>query len=109
MTQRIYRKPQVYIRESAISASGKYYLFLGSHYEAGVFCTVVGVSTDREISMLHFNEKITDPETGKGCVEPKATAEMLWENFKDAMVRIPEDAEYEETYLEQVQITKYFN
>lgn len=107
MTQRVFRKPQIQILDWAISASGKYYLFFGNHYEAGVLCHCVGVSTDREISMLHFNEKIANPETGEKCVEPKATAETLWENFKDAMVRIPEDATYEESYLEQINISKY--
>jgi hypothetical protein len=89
--------------DRAVSLSGKYLLFYGFHYEAGVTCWVIGSSNKAtgEIVMRHYNEKIP------GCIAPHAVSRTTWDDFRRVMTEKREDAEYEEGYLESLQ--KYLN
>lgn len=93
-----FRAPKCKVLDHYISDSGKYFCFFGTHVEAGLTCWVYGTSNaiNGEIVMRHFNEKIP------GCLAPEAVAKDQWEEFKSLMQRKPDDAEYEESYLERL-------
>ena len=86
-----FRKPNVSVVDKCISWSGKYFCFLGSHYEAGKICWVVGSSNKvtGEIVMRHYSET-------NGAIAPKAQAATEWEKYKAAMVKAPESEEQDE-------------
>jgi hypothetical protein len=94
-----FRQPNVTILERCVSTSGKYLLFLGFHYEAGVTCWVVGSSSKGnppEIVMRHYNEKIPN------CVAPKAMAQTYWEKFKIVMTAKRESEDEQEEEFTQI-------
>jgi hypothetical protein len=79
------------------STSGKYRLFLGHHYEAGISCWVVGAISGITgiATVCHFNEKV--PE----IIAPKAEAHAFWEQFSTKMKEKAHDEE--PGYLDDLQ------
>ena len=93
----VFRNPNVNILERTISTSGKYMIFIGTHFEKGHTCWVVGVcnKANGEIIMRHYNSLIKD------CIAPRASAYTYWEEFKRRMKEKAQDEE--PSYLQELQ------
>ena len=89
--------PEVVILEKTFSTSGKYMLFLGSHYEAGHACWVVGTVSGitQIVTKRHYNSTIP------GCLAPEAMAKSFWEEFRTLMKEKAHDEE--PGYLDELQ------
>lgn len=90
-----FRKPNCIIHADETSWSGKYYIYLGHHYESGHECWVVGaynIVTDVRTER-HYNSV-------NGSRDPKADALIYWEPFLTKMQQAPESEEPSEFELE---------
>lgn len=89
-----FRKPNVTILERSTSWSGKYFIFLGSHYHHGSICWVFGGQSRVTgiTTMRHYNSK----ETTALADNPealKAYATNQWEEYKEKMKAAPDHEE----------------
>lgn len=93
----IFRRPNCTLLEETLSTTGKYLIYLGTHYEGPHPCWVVGaVSKVTGIrSERHLHDGIV------GCIAPKATAYAMWDEFKQEMTRPAREEEDELEGLEE--------
>lgn len=87
-----FRLPNIVMLEKTKSTSGRFLIFVGNHFEAGISCWVVGSSDLQtgQIVMRHYNDKIP------GCLSPKSQAYTYWEEFRNKMTERKPDGYYEE-------------
>lgn len=94
-----WKKPPCIIEDYALSFTGKYWGFLGSHFHAGIKCWQVGaVNTETgETTARHYNEKETVNET-----LAKHEAHKAWEELRAGLQRKPtaEERHIDEQLLE---------
>lgn len=86
-----FRKPACIVEKDDTSWSGKYYIYLGHHFEKGHTCWVVGaynILTDARAER-HYNSM-------HGSDDPKAAALIYWAEIYPKFMRKPEDEEQAE-------------
>lgn len=82
-----FKKPPYVVLDGVVSYTGKYYGFLGTHFEKGIICYVVGAinKQDGSTTCRHYNEH-------NGCVNPehaKSSATKTWNDLRAGLVAKP--------------------